>query len=198
MEIKRSARQIQILNESVQIIHTKGIQGLTIKNIALATEVTEAAIYRHFKSKDEILSVILDVFQLNLNNMLQLIIVSDLPALEKLETVLNQIIDRFCANPAIVSVIFSDEIFVNKEDLHNKIIQIIQQNNECFFAIAVEGQKSNEIRNDITAEELAIIIMGSFRMVVKNWQLSNQSYSLKNRGKDFFKSLFKLISTQNN
>ena len=196
MNNARSTRQIQILNESIQIIHKKGIQGLTIKNIALAIQVTEAAIYRHFESKDEILSAILDDFKSNLNEMVQLVMVSKVSALEKLEMVLNQIINRFHANPAIVSVIFSDEIFVNKEILHDKIVEIIQQNNECFSLIAAEGQKTNEIRDDIESEELAIIIMGSFRMVVKNWQLKKNSYSLKSRGKIFYKSLFKIISIQ--
>ncbi|MCK5774772.1 MAG: TetR/AcrR family transcriptional regulator, partial [Bacteroidales bacterium] len=49
MNKARSDRQRQIINESIQIIHIKGIQGLTIKNISLAIEVSEAAIYRHFK-----------------------------------------------------------------------------------------------------------------------------------------------------
>jgi AcrR family transcriptional regulator len=197
MNDARSDRQRQIINESIQIIHTKGIQGLTIKNISIAIEVTEAAIYRHFKSKDEILSAILDDFRMSLNNMIQPVLHSNISALEKLKSVLNQIIEMFCANPAIVSVIFSDEIFVNRQALHDKIVQLISQNNECFKTIASEGQKNKEIRTDIEAEELAIIIMGSFRMVVKNWQHRQQSYSLKTRGNQFFESLFTIISSQN-
>lgn len=50
-----SERQNQIISETIRLIHTKGIQGLTIKNISNGIGVTEAAIYRHFKSKDEIL-----------------------------------------------------------------------------------------------------------------------------------------------
>ena len=191
-----SKRQNQIIEETIKLIHTKGIQGLTIKNISQGIGLTEAAIYRHFKSKDEILSTILDDFRLNLNSKIQSTLKSDLLALEKLKAVLNHLMDMFCSNPYIVSVIFSDEIFKNKEILYNKILLLIKQNNECFRLIAEEGQKSKEIRNDIEAEELAIIIMGSFRMVVKNWQLNKQVYSLQTRGNDFFKSLFKIISAK--
>lgn len=194
MNSSRSVRQRQIINESIKLIHNKGIQGLTIKNISEAINLTEGAVYRHFKSKDEILSSILDDFRENLNKMIQVELEKDVPALEKLKTVLNHLIDRFCSNPHIVSVIFSDEIFVNKKVLHDKIIFLIKQNNDCFVKIAQEGQKTDEIRKDINADELAIIIMGSFRMVVKNWQLNKHSYSLKNRGNDFFISLFKIIS----
>lgn len=193
-----TARQEQIINESVQIIHTKGIQGLTIKNISLAVNVTEAAIYRHFKSKDDILSTILDNFRINLNNGVQPILNSDIKALDKLKAILNHMIDLFCANPYIVSVIFSDEIFKNKQILSDKIINLINQNNNLFRLIAEEGQRKKQIRTDINANEIAIVIMGSFRMVVKNWQLTKHSYSLKTRGNDFFLSLFKLISAKDN
>jgi AcrR family transcriptional regulator len=194
MNDKHSKRQNQIIDESIKIIHTKGIQGLTIKNISTAIRLTEAAIYRHFKSKDEILSTILDDFISNLANNIQSILQENLSAIEKLKAVLNHMIDLFCANPYIVSVIFSDEIFKNKQVLSDKIIHLIKQNSECFRLIAEEGQRNQEIRNDISSEELSIIIMGSFRMVVKNWQLNKQSYSLKTRGNHFFESLFRVIS----
>lgn len=187
-------RQNQIIEETIKLIHTKGIQGLTIKNISKGIGLTEAAIYRHFKSKDEILSTILDDFRMNLDNKSKSILESDSPALVKLRTMLNQLIKMFCTNPYIVSVIFSDEIFKNKKILSDKIIHLIKQNNECFRIIAAEGQKTKEIRTDIEAEELAIIIMGSFRMIVKNRQLNKQSYSLEVRGNKFFESLFKIIS----
>ena len=190
-----SKRQNQIIEETIKLIHTKGIQGLTIKNISQGIGLTEAAIYRHFKSKDEILSTMLDDFRKNLDNKSKSILESDSKAMVKLKTMLNQLIKIFCANPYIVSVIFSDEIFKNKQILSDKIIHLIKQNNECFRIIAAEGQKTKEIRTDIEAEELAIIIMGSFRMVVKNWQLNKQKYSLETRGNKFFESLYKIIST---
>ncbi|RLD67395.1 MAG: hypothetical protein DRI95_04910 [Bacteroidetes bacterium] len=197
MNEKLSKRQNQIIQESIKIIHTKGIQGLTIKNISKAIELTEAAIYRHFKSKDQILSTILDDFRLNLNDKIHPILESDLLALAKLKSILDNMIELFCANPYIVSVIFSDEIFKNNQILSDKIINLIKQNNEVFRLIAEEGQKNKEIRSDVNADELSIIIMGSFRMVVKNWQLNKHTYSLKARGSDFFESLFKIISANN-
>ncbi len=189
-----SERQNQIIEESIKLIHTQGIQGMTIKNISVAIGLTEAAIYRHFKSKDEILSTILDDFRKNLETEAKSILESNVTALEALKTMLNHMVDMFCAKPFIVSVIFSDEIFKNKQSLSNKIIQLIKQNNENFKLIVERGQKNKEFRTDIDANELAIIIMGSFRMVIKNWQHSKQFYSLKLRANQLFESLCKIIS----
>ena len=47
-------RQNQIIQESIQLIAQKGIQGLTIKNISKAIGFSEPAIYRHFENKNDI------------------------------------------------------------------------------------------------------------------------------------------------
>ena len=54
-----TARQLQIIQESITLIAEKGIQGLTMKNLASAIGVSEPALYRHFKSKNDILSGII-------------------------------------------------------------------------------------------------------------------------------------------
>lgn len=193
MYSSRSERQQQIIYESIKLIHSQGIQGLTIKNLSKAINVTEAALYRHFKNKDEILSTILDDFRESLRLYSASVLESNTSAQEKLRLMIGKLIDVFCENPYIVSVIFSDEIFKNKIELYSKIGQLMAQNNHCFITIIEEGQKTNEIRKDLSAAEISVIVMGSFRLTVKNWQMSRQSYSLKTKGEAFLLSLIKLI-----
>ena len=50
-----SATQKKIIQESVVIIAELGIDSLTIKKIAERLNFTDAALYKHFKSKEEIL-----------------------------------------------------------------------------------------------------------------------------------------------
>ena len=52
-------RQIEILDASKELIGAKGIQNLTIKNIANKMSFSEPAIYRHFKDKTEIIKSVL-------------------------------------------------------------------------------------------------------------------------------------------
>ena len=49
--INFSDRQIEIMEAATQRIDHYGIQELTIKNLASDIGVSEAALYRHFKSK---------------------------------------------------------------------------------------------------------------------------------------------------
>lgn len=47
-----TVRQKQIIQQSIQLIADKGIQGLTIKNISKSIGISEPAIYRHFDNKN--------------------------------------------------------------------------------------------------------------------------------------------------
>ncbi len=58
-----TVRQEEIILKSMEIIAREGIAALTIKNISGKVGVSEAALYRHFKNKDEILLSIFDLFE---------------------------------------------------------------------------------------------------------------------------------------
>jgi len=63
-----SARQQQIIEASIGLIDRLGIQGFTIKNLSKEIGISEPAIYRHFESKVEILSTILESFRQEVNH----------------------------------------------------------------------------------------------------------------------------------
>ena len=60
MNNKLSSRQSEIINTAIKLIGEGGIQALTIKNISSEIGIAESALYRHFKSKTEVLSTLLD------------------------------------------------------------------------------------------------------------------------------------------
>ena len=55
-----SIRRRQIIDAARDLITSKGMESVTIDAIAEAVGVTEGAIYRHFQSKREILSMLID------------------------------------------------------------------------------------------------------------------------------------------
>src|SRR5207237_1777957 len=54
------ARRIQILQTAVQLFSQRGFRGTTTKEIARAAGVSEAMVFRHFATKEELYSAILD------------------------------------------------------------------------------------------------------------------------------------------
>ena len=190
-----TARQKEIIEASLLLIDAKGIQGLTIKNLAHAIGVTEPAIYRHFENKIEILIAILDFYMYDSEEILKDELQSNDSSVEKVEHLYRKHFLKFNKLPALVSVIFSEELFRNETILKEKISDIINRTHSKLSTIVAEGQQNNEIRNDIGAIELTVIIMGTLRMFVKKWQMSNNSFNLVEEGERIITSM-KIIVTK--
>ena len=59
--------------------------------------------------------------------------------------------------------------------------------------IIESGQKNNSIRNDISAQQLCVLIMGSMRLTVLRWRLSNFSFNLVKEGNTLQQTLKLLL-----
>lgn len=176
-------RQEEIVWSAIHLIDEKGIQGLTIKNLATSMEFTEAAVYRHFKSKANILTAIIELFKAQTTRIINEKKQSDEKSLGQLKNVFLRYSAIFTKNPAIVSVIFAEEIFQNETSLREKLTEIIEANEQYFSQLIQQGQKAGEIRNDIDPTLAATSLLGSFRLTVKKWRLNGFAYSLQDETK---------------
>ncbi len=187
-------RQTEIIDKSIEIIGTKGIQGLTIKNLAKVIGISEPAIYRHFDSKTEILITILDNFKEMASFMGASMKDNNGAAMDKIEFMFSQIINIFSESPSFISVIFSEEIFRNDDRLKAKIIEIMDQNEQTIESIIKQGQEKGEIRTDIDGNTLALMIMGTLRFRVKQWDLKDYHGNMIKEGSDLIQNLKKILT----
>lgn len=189
----QTERQKEIVNAALEIINSNGIQGLTIKNMAHKIGVTEPAIYRHFKNKIEILIAILDLFKGNPQVVFEDESAKKQGTIAKIEHIFNSHISSFIKSPSLVSVVFSEEIFRNEAILVDKIKEIIEKNHRILTELISKGQLQGEIRTDISANHLAIVVMGTLRLFVKKWQFTNFSFDLRKEGDLMIASMLLLI-----
>ena len=185
-------RQTQIIDKSIKIIADKGIQQLTIKNLSKSLGVSEPAIYRHFKSKIDILLAILDNFS-KIPDELHSEGKNQGKSINILENIFLSHIGYFSKNSAQAAVIFSEEIFQNDTRLSEKVYSIMEKNETRILKIIKNGQSKKEIREDITAEHIATIVIGSLRFLVTKWRLSNLSFNLEEKGRTVWNSIEKMI-----
>lgn len=192
---KFSDRQQQIINAAIQLIADNGIQKLTIKNLAKKIGLAEGAIYRHFDSKIDILFGILTIFEANRNISLKHLQNADgLNALEKLKNLFQQRFEQFSKNPAIAAVIFSEEIFQNDKRLSEKVFTIMEDSQKVVRQVIEIGQKTDQLRNDISAAQLSVLITGALRLIVTQWRLSGFAFDLQTEGQKLWQSLEKIVT----
>jgi AcrR family transcriptional regulator len=187
-------RQQEIIDTSLAIISELGIQGLTIKNLSKRIGISEPAIYRHYDNKISILIAILDYFGKSGDHMFSKLAASTDSPLQKIEAIFQEHFRAFQKNPSLVSVIFSEEIFRNEALLQEKIRAIMEKNSSIVMELVREGQRKGEIKSGFEAGYLTIIIIGSLRMMVKKWQMGDESFNHKEAVTKLFATIRNLIS----
>ena len=191
--MKFTKRQIEIIEASKDLIGLKGIQNLTIKNLAKKMSFTEPALYRHFKNKTEILKSLLVFHKELLSSGIYKIINSEKTALEKIKLIISFQFDHLQKNPDIIMVVFSETSFQYNNILSNLVAKVMKQRHKKLMSIIEDGQKNNIIRQDISSNQIATIIMGSMRLTVLKWKLNNFESNLSKEGKELWETIEKLI-----
>jgi len=188
-----SERQQQIIETSIGLIDQKGIQGFTIKNLSKAIGISEPAIYRHFESKFEILATILDAFKIQITSFQDKFSHMDKDAFTKLAMLFSNRFSAFTENPALVSVVFSEEIFQNEEKLTKKVNEIYYLNEMMLVSILEQARKEGLIEKESDVNILALMILGSIRLLVKKWKMTQYSFNLQAEGKKLMNSTIKML-----
>ncbi|HCX98991.1 MAG TPA: TetR/AcrR family transcriptional regulator [Bacteroidales bacterium] len=193
VNIMLTARQQEIIDVSLELISTTGIQGFTIKNLAKKIGISEPAIYRHYENKISILLAILDYFKSRSESLFVKQVNESDSSLVRIEKIFQGHFNAFEKTPSLVNVIFSEEIFRNEPILQERITDIMDRNSGVIKAIVAEGQARGEIKAEIESKYLTLIILGSLRMMVKRWQMGDKSFNHSEEVSKLFNTIKNLI-----
>ena len=191
-----TGRQKQIIDASLEIISSKGIQNLTIKTLSEKVRVTEGAIYRHFKSKTDILASIAELFKSSSTEILNRIIETEKPGVEKIKLFFTGRLEQFAKKRGLMLVMFSEDIFKGDKIVQKKIHETINSHRRLIIQAVKEDQATERIRKDIDPENLFIIIMGALRLLVTRWRGSDFKFDLAKEGEKLWNTVEKLISSK--
>ena len=184
-------RQKAIIDEALNIIHDGGYEALSIRELATRVKISEPAIYRHFLNKEDIILGILTRIS-DFDQKLIKSINKKNTALEKLNEFINFHFIFLEKNKQMTSVIFAEEIFTQSDILKEKLMKILKHRKKLIVDIIEAAKRENKIK-EVDAVELSKIIIGTIRMSVLEWKLSNFSYSLIESGNKIIKTFENLM-----
>jgi AcrR family transcriptional regulator len=192
-----STRQLDIIHAATNLLGQKGIQNLTTKSLAAEIGFSEPALYRHFKSKTDILESVLIYYQQVLKQGLSDIIESDETGLEKIRLMMKFQFNHFTLHPSIIMVIFAETSFQYDNVLSKAVSDILHQKSKMVNMIIKSGQAEGSIRADISADQLVTIVIGAMRFTVLKWRLSDFNFSLIDEGNVLWTTIHTLIKKEN-
>jgi len=160
LRLSTETRQAQIKEAVLDIISNEGLAKLSTKNLAAKVGVSEGAIYRHFKSKKDILlSIVEDVYTNLVVNQQEIANSEMIPSI-KLFTFFCQQIQYLIRNKGITILLFSEATHTNNSDLKEKLLRILKAQKTLLKQIVAEGIENGSWNKDININDFATIYMG--------------------------------------
>ncbi|MCR5379482.1 MAG: TetR/AcrR family transcriptional regulator [Lentisphaeria bacterium] len=183
-----TSRQAEIVDAALKLIAEQGIQHLTIKNLSTAIGVTEAALYRHFPGKTEIIQAMVSRFEEDVDD------IGELRGWTAVEAALVRRTELVLAKPDLARVLFAEELFKDSPEiaqiLHG-MMQRHQQIMKCHFQEAVDD---GVIRADIPMDTLFRLILGPLRLLIKQWGLSDGAFDLRAKRDEMLEFMKELLA----
>jgi len=189
-----SLRCAQITAAAIALLSEGGTTALTIKNLAKAVGVSEPALYRHFENKQGIFLAILDRLEAHILGLFEEAVKRQAGVLDQIQAVYTGLFRSFARQPELASVIFAEELFRHDKRLAERVAQIIDTAQGRMIRLLRSRKGRSEVRNDVPAKDLALVVTGASRYLVTRWRLSGYAFDLDKEGKALSRSLRRMIS----
>lgn len=186
-------RQLELINAAGKLLTKNGVSGLTIKNLAKEMNFSESAVYRHFSSKEDIIIGMLTYFSQEVNILYGNEIDEKNSPIVNLKSLFSTQFNYFSDKPYIVNAIFSENLIENNLKINETILNIMKIKQKYLHDIIKKGQEDEVFTSAISLDNIIHIIMGSLRLIMFKWKISNFSFDLKVKGNDLVSSILTLI-----
>lgn len=185
-----TSRQAEIVDAALKLIAEQGIQHLTIRNLSTAIGVTEAALYRHFPGKTEIIQAMVSRFEEDVDD------IGELRGWAAIEAALVRRTELVLAKPDLARVVFAEELFKDSPETEQILHGMMQRHYKIMEQHFQEAVEDGAIRADIPMDTLFRLILGPLRLLIKQWGLSGGSFDLRAK-RDEMLSLMKELFAPN-
>jgi AcrR family transcriptional regulator len=171
-------RKESITLSAIEIIDELGIQGFSIRELAKRQGIKEAAIYRHFKSKQDIVLSVLKIFSDFVENIINSINDKKLNCKEAIIFFIQSHTEFFEQHPSVTSIVFSEEIFRDNDVVATQMQDIFKMRSNYIVHLVEKAQILEKISKKFSCEELADLILGLLRRSTMKWRINDYNFSL--------------------
>lgn len=173
-------RRKQIIDALRKLIIEYGSENVTVRRIAKEIGVSQGAIYRHFKSKRQILDFLIDYIEENLLGDIER---NDPQAgtVAILENILKNHISAIEQRKGVSFLVVAEIISLGDKKLNRKIYEVLNSYIEHIKNILIRGIQSGELKPDFDPQMGATIFFGIIQGLVSLWALSNYNFTLEEK-----------------
>jgi AcrR family transcriptional regulator len=174
-----AVRKDQIVNAAKRLIIKHGSENLTVRAIANEVGLSEGALYRHFKSKRDILSLLADTIEADLLGDIKIGSIEGDSYSKIMDSILRGHLSAIKQRQGISFQVIAMFISFGDKRLNRRLSEIIGKYIDEIKSLLCRGVESGELRKNLDLDGTALLFFGMIQGLVNIWALSNYELNLE-------------------
>jgi len=174
-------RKKQITDAARKLIIKKGSEHVTVRNIAREVKFSEAAIYRHFKSKRDIFFLLAGQITDNLIEDIDGADPGTGSSLDRINSILRTHLSTIEQRRGISFLVLAEIISLGDKKLNRQVYNNLQKYVSRLKELFVDGASARQVRADLDLDAASLLLFGMIQGLVNMWALSNYEFDLVDR-----------------
>lgn len=171
-------RREQIAEAALSLVADQGLRRLSVAAVARRVGLVPSGIYRHFKSKNEILDAVFERIEARLLANVAAARKENADPLDCLKDVLMRHIRFIREGRAIPRMIFSDDVHAGNPKRRQRVLQIFGRYTGEVREIVRLGQSQGRIRPELDAQTVAMMVFGIVVPAGILWHLTDGGFDV--------------------
>ena len=196
MKADITPRQIEIIAAAGQLISEDGYAKLTTKRLAERMHFSEAALYRHFASNEDILVKMLELLTASVQERMEAVTAQEEKPDMRLRAMFDSHFTYFKAHPEYLMAIFATNFMEPSPVIDTAIKNLMEVMRHHLRAVVSAGQKAGTFTRVIPTDMLVQIVMGTFRLHMLQWRMTGKNTDVKKVGNKLINTVLTLIAAR--
>ncbi|SFU16399.1 TetR/AcrR family transcriptional regulator [Sedimentitalea nanhaiensis] len=190
-------RKAEIAAAVLRLADELGPDRLTTQAVADAVGLTQPAIFRHFRTKQDLWLAVTALISERLKaTWAEALASSDDPG-PRIEALILGQLRQIEAMPAIPSILFSRELQVENDDLRRSVLALMTQLVAMLTRELAEGQKAGLFDPGLPPEDGALLLVSLVQGLAMRWTLGQRGFALVTEGRRLLDAQIRLIRLPN-
>ncbi len=179
MRTREGNKEQAILEAAILVFAKYGYHNAKIYQIAQKAKVATGSVYVYYKNKEDLLQTIFHNMWQHLYQQLEGVTSkTELEPLEKIDSMIDFILDLFDGNPALAVVYVNEQIHMLRNK--SKFTKYYDQFLEMGEDVVKEGINAGVFTNEINMDIFKGYIFGAIRNLVHKWAEDHEKYPINN------------------
>lgn len=190
------ARKLEIVEAALKRAGELGPDQITTEALADMIGISQAGIFRHFPSKDDIWEAVAQHIAKLVQSRLLDSNINDAQPGDRLRAMILGHLTFIQATPAIPAILFSRELHAKNEKLRAFFAAMMTTRKNELAKVVSEEVSAGRFRSSLDPDDAAFLILAFIQGLAMRWSLNERKFDLVSEGKSLMELMLEGFATQ--